>query len=111
MLFWAQRISARQGGGAYGEPVRLSPQEVILIVSGRFVADQTGGPVRVAGGIGAAVDGAGKPEPHQGAELEAVAGAGRHYPALRTRLLDDEALVFSHSVEADLQPLDFPVLE
>src|SRR5260370_18393369 len=62
-------------------------------------------------GIALGGDGAGKLQAHQGAELEAMAGAGRHHPTLGLRLLDDEALVIGDRVEAHLQPVGAPPLE
>src|SRR6266853_2202478 len=40
-----------------------------------------------------------------------MTGAGRHRPTLGALLLDDEAFVFRHGVEADFQPIDAPALE
>ena len=40
-----------------------------------------------------------------------MAGAGRHHPAFGPLLLDHEALVLGHGIEADLQAVDGPAVE
>src|SRR5215471_16889942 len=89
----------------------LSLKSVFLIVSGRPVAFQTSRLARMSGRVATCVDRAGEFQPHQGAELEAMARAGGHHPALGGQLLDDETLVARHRVVADLQPVEAPALE
>mgnify|MGYP006185826559 CR=1 FL=1 len=62
-------------------------------------------------GIAARGNRPGEFEPHQGAELEAVAGTGRHDPAAGGPLLDEEPFVLGYGVEADFQPVGAPAVE
>src|ERR1700704_523727 len=104
------RALARRGRVAYGKPCRfLSLIQDIL--SGRSIAFQTGRPACMSGRIAARDDGAGEFQAHHGAELEAMAGAGRHDPALGALLLDNEAFVGGHGIEAGFQTGDAPALE
>src|ERR671912_2084032 len=83
----------------------------VVILSGGFIAFQAGRPARMRRRIASRRDGARQFQSHHRSELEAVARAGRHQPALGALLLDDETLVLGHRIEADLQPVDAPTIE
>src|SRR5260370_5967872 len=103
------RALARPGRVAYGKPCRfLSLIQDIL--SGRSIAFQTGRPACMSGRIAARDDGAGEFQAHHGAELEAMAGAGRHDPAPRALLLDNAPSVGGPAIEARLEPPHPPPL-
>src|SRR5580698_5534512 len=87
---------------------RSNESDVSLSLGGIIEA---GGPAGVSHGIAVRGDRARKLEAHERAELEAVARAGGHHPAVRALFLDDEALVVGHGVEADLEPVGGPGVE
>src|SRR5437667_9786611 len=89
--------------------VCAAPQHEVIF--SLCIVFQTGRPAGMCRRIALRGDGAGELQSHQRAELEAMARAGRHHPALAAQLLDHEALVVGHGVEADLQPVGAPALE